>query len=169
MFLSFRRQAEKAALPCKLGKTTTKTTKLVICYQSNAWRRYSQILIWKCIFPFSSLTRRCSHKKADSTVMDLLSAEIWRKSFEKETTAWTSYFKDPFCVFPTTTADIPRVKCWYISDLNSTHFSGEEEKRTWKRGQNLNALAKNDSRYVGKGGPKRVIVAKLDLLQVNLS
>ena len=29
-------------------------------------------------------------------------------------------------------SDIPRVKCWYISDLNSTHFSGEEEKRTWK-------------------------------------
>lgn len=33
----------------------------------------------------------------------------------------------------------------------------------------MNALAKNDSRYVGKGGPKRAIVAKLDLLQVNLS
>ena len=109
MFLSFRRQAEKAALPCKLRKTTTKTTKLVICYQSNAWRRYSQILIWKCIFPFSSLTR-CSHIKADSTVMDLLSAEIWRKSLEKETTAWTSYFKDPFCVFPTTTATFPSGK-----------------------------------------------------------
>ena len=33
----------------------------------------------------------------------------------------------------------------------------------------MNALAKNDSRYVGKGGLKRAIVAKLDLLQVNLS
>lgn len=33
----------------------------------------------------------------------------------------------------------------------------------------MNALAKNDSRYFGKGGAKRAIVAKLDLLQVNLS
>ena len=142
---------------------------LAICYQSNASRRYSQILIWKCIFPFSSLTR-CSHKKADSTVMDPLSAEIWRKLVPRERdNSMNVILQRPILRLSHNNSDIPRVKCWYISGLNSTHFSGEEEKRIWKRGRNLNALAKNDSRYVGKGGPKRAIVAKLDLLQVNLS
>ena len=105
---------------------------LAICYQSNAWRRYSQILIWKCIFPFSSLTR-CSHKKADSTVMDPLSAEIWRKLVPPERgNSMNVILQRPILRLSHNNSDIPRVKCWYISDLNSTHFSGEEEKRTWK-------------------------------------
>ena len=167
MFLSFRRQAEKAALPCKLRKTTTKTTKLVICYQSNAWRRYSQILIWKCIFLLFVNTlftqKGWFNGNGSSECRNL------KKVPRERDNSMNVILQRPILRLSHNNSDIPRVKCWYISDLNSTHFSGEEEKRTWKRGQNLNALAKNDSRYVGKGGPKRAIVAKLHLLQVNLS
>ena len=85
--------------------------------------------------------------------MDPLSAEIWRKLVPRERgNSMNVILQRPILRLSHNNSDIPRVKCWYISDLNSTHFSGEEEKRTWKRGRNLNALAKNDSRYVGKGG-----------------
>ena len=84
---------------------------LAICYQSNAWRRYSQILIWKCIFPFSSLTR-CSHKKADSTVMDPLSAEIWRKLVPRERdNSMNVILQRPILRLSHNNSDIPRVKC----------------------------------------------------------
>ena len=84
---------------------------LAICYQSNAWRRYSQILIWKCSFPFSSLTR-CSHKKADSTVMDPLSAEIWRKLVPRERdNSMNVILQRPILRLSHNNSDIPRVKC----------------------------------------------------------
>ena len=84
---------------------------LAIFYQSNAWRRYSQILIWKCIFPFSSLTR-CSHKKADSTVMDPLSAEIWRKLVPRERdNNMNVILQRPILRLSHNNSDIPRVKC----------------------------------------------------------